>query len=298
MNTVLGAACAVLAAIALVGFPLAGLRLDLAGAAGSVFSVVALLALYLRYRKRDLPRLRDTALFTFWGVLLSTLYLLPMYVLARRALPFRDDALRAADAMLGIEVPRVLAWMSAHPRTRQLFDVSYDTLQFGCLFALMVPPLAGKPERTRTLLFALVFASFGTLAMFAIFRAIGPWEAYSLSPTPWQQGCGEACRALESAAPYVVDLRRPDPLIAFPSWHAILAVLAALSLAGIRFLLVPSIVWGALVVLSTVTTGWHYLTDSLAGVLFAVAAWAIGTALDRRLSRASTRQATYSRSSR
>jgi hypothetical protein len=218
--------------------------------------------LWGRYRRRALPRLRDTAELTFWGVLLSTLYLLPMYVIARRALPFRDPALLAADAAIGFSSP----W-----RTSAL-DLAYDSLQFGCLLALMVPPLVGKPERTRTLLLALVFASLATLITFAFFRAIGPWESGGVA-SDFQRGCSRACRELASGRPYVVDLRRPDPLIAFPSWHAILAVLSAITLARVRYLLVPSIVWGTLVVVSTTTTGWHYVVDTLAGMGFAGAAW-------------------------
>jgi membrane-associated phospholipid phosphatase len=140
----------------------------------------------------------------------------------------------------------------------------------------MLPPLVGKAERTRTLLVALVFSSLATLVTFAFFRAIGPWEG-TLAGTPIQRGCSQACRALEDGAPYVVDLRRPDPLIAFPSWHAILAVLSAITLARIRWLAAPAIVWGALVVASTVTTGWHYAIDTLAGVAVAALAWTVAS---------------------
>jgi membrane-associated phospholipid phosphatase len=263
MRRLVGGCCALFAIVALIGFPLAGLSLDVRGALPSVFAVVALLGLYLRYRKRALPRLRETAELTFWGVLLSTLYILPMYVVARRPVPFSDALLRTTDAWFHV------------PRTSAL-DVAYDSLQFGCLLALMLPPLVGKAERTRTLLVALVFSSIATLVTFALFRAIGPWEG-TLTATPIQRGCSMACRALEDSAPYVVDLRRPDPLIAFPSWHAILAVLSSITLFRVRWLAVPSIVWGALVVASTVTTGWHYTIDTLAGVAVAALAWALAS---------------------
>ncbi|MGZ3423504.1 MAG: phosphatase PAP2 family protein [Polyangiales bacterium] len=263
MRWLVGGCCALFALVALVGFPLCKLSLDVRGALPSVFAVVALLLLYLRYRKRTLERLRETAELTFWGVLLSTLYLLPMYVIARRTIPFSDALLHTTDTWFHV------------PRTKAL-DLAYDSLQFGCLLALMVPPLAGKPERTRTLLVALVFSSIATLATFAFFRAIGPWEG-GFEPSSFQRGCSQACRTLASGAPYVVDLRRPDPLIAFPSWHAILAVLAAITLARVRFLLVPSIVWGGLVVASTITTGWHYVLDTIAGVAFAAIAWLLAS---------------------
>ena len=67
------------------------------------------------------------------------------------------------------------------------------------------------------------------------------------------------------SVPFVI----PGRMICFPSFHTILAVLAAIALWPLPRLRWMAAVWGTLIVVSTVTTGTHYLIDVLAG--FAVA---------------------------
>ena len=60
------------------------------------------------------------------------------------------------------------------------------------------------------------------------------------------------------------------------AFHTVLAVLSALAL---RF--VPYLRWGvallsALIIISTITTGWHYLVDILAGFLIAAVSVLVG----------------------
>jgi membrane-associated phospholipid phosphatase len=61
--------------------------------------------------------------------------------------------------------------------------------------------------------------------------------------------------------------------VCFPSFHAAWAVLAALALWSVKPLRVPAVVLASLIVISTVTTGWHYAVDTLAGVSLAIGAW-------------------------
>jgi membrane-associated phospholipid phosphatase len=67
-----------------------------------------------------------------------------------------------------------------------------------------------------------------------------------------------------------------------PSFHVIWAILSAQALSSFRWL--KPVVWpyAALVLISTVTTGWHYVVDVFAGVLIsAVAVWAARQVLSR-----------------
>jgi membrane-associated phospholipid phosphatase len=61
----------------------------------------------------------------------------------------------------------------------------------------------------------------------------------------------------------------PDVLICFPSFHVIWAILFAQALWGFRYLRIPVALLAGLIIMSTLTTGWHYFVDVLAGILLA-----------------------------
>jgi membrane-associated phospholipid phosphatase len=259
-----------------------GLALEPRGLVGIAAGEGALLVLQAYAALRKLARVQDVARWAFWGVLVSTLYAVPMYALAHRAVAFHDEGLRHADGWLGVDVAAIAHWVRARPWADGASIAAYQSLPLGCIAALVVPSLAGAPEATRTMLVALGLASFLTLAVYGVFRGVGPWIGYAgLAPTAEQAACGDLCRALAGGARFVVDVQRPDPLIAFPSWHTILAALAAAALARVRFLGPVACAWGAAVALSTVTTGWHYAVDTVAGLVLAGGCWAAARAVLR-----------------
>ena len=75
--------------------------------------------------------------------------------------------------------------------------------------------------------------------------------------------------ALQAPGWFMIDFRYKEGLICFPSYHTILAVLAAAALSRVPYLCPTAFVWAALIVFSTVTTGSHYVVDVLAGLLVA-----------------------------
>ncbi|HLD84542.1 MAG TPA: phosphatase PAP2 family protein [Coxiellaceae bacterium] len=61
-------------------------------------------------------------------------------------------------------------------------------------------------------------------------------------------------------------------VISFPSFHAIWITLIVFFLWPFRFIKIPALIYGIAVLLTTVLTGWHYLMDSIAGIVIAYAA--------------------------
>ena len=66
-----------------------------------------------------------------------------------------------------------------------------------------------------------------------------------------------------------LSLNEAEGLITFPSFHTTWAILLALACAHRRVLFGFSALLNGLVVLATMTTGWHYLSDVLAGIVLA-----------------------------
>jgi membrane-associated phospholipid phosphatase len=58
-------------------------------------------------------------------------------------------------------------------------------------------------------------------------------------------------------------------IVSFPSFHVIWAVLCARALWGFRYLRIPVTVLSGMIILSTLTTGWRYLSDVIAGAIVA-----------------------------
>ena len=66
-------------------------------------------------------------------------------------------------------------------------------------------------------------------------------------------------------------------IVSFPSFHTIWAVLSSYALWGFRFLRWPSVICAVLIILSTMTTGWHYFADVLGGLILAFVSIEIAT---------------------
>jgi membrane-associated phospholipid phosphatase len=231
----------------------------------------ALLALLLAgaafYRWRGLPRAVNLIMMTFWGVLVTNLYLIPEHLAARRAAPWGDALLARMDAALGVEVPDVMRVVQALPAVSRVLAFVYGLLIFLLALAVMVPPMCGRMDKAKEYAVACLFAAAVSIPLVAACPAIGPWSVYGYTPSPEQEGTTHTLLALRSGAPFLLDLGNQDGLICFPSFHTILAVLTAVALWPNRYLRWPCAVLAGLIVLSTLTTGWHYLSDVLGGLV-------------------------------
>ena len=90
---------------------------------------------------------------------------------------------------------------------------------------------------------------------------------------------------LQASGWYVFDSATAG-LIALPSFHTVLAVLTGVALWAVPYVRWFGAALAALIVISTVTTGWHYVSDVLAGLaltLVAVAAARAYTQLEARI---------------
>lgn len=239
--------------------------------------LAALLGVYTRLARA--PRLRLALEASLFGIVISTAFNFPMYLLARHGGGFADGALRRADAALGIDVPALARWVSLHPRVEHTQALIYGSLHLVSGAALLIPALAGRSRWVSELLVALAVSVLASLLILTCVRAIGPWDGGAFGASVEQQSCAGVLRALQAGTALTIDLSRPAPLIAFPSWHVILALLSAHALGRFEYLRVPAIVWATAIALSTLTSGWHYGVDVLGGVAVAASSIFVSKAL-------------------
>ncbi|APS00063.1 phosphatase PAP2 family protein [Pajaroellobacter abortibovis] len=225
------------------------------------------------YEHRD-PRLAEIIRIATLGLLLSNAYAIPMYWIAAHGGPFVDPILTQIDASCGIHVASWVLTVRSQPALDVLSTWFYHSLPYELLGALLIPPLLGHVERAREFLLALLYASILSLGLFVWIQGIGPWTNGHFEPTEQQAATEVLLKALHSKQPVQLALSSPGPLIAFPSWHTIFAILAAFAFRYHRGLSIVTTLWSGAIIAATAVSGWHYMVDVAGGI--GIAWFAIG----------------------
>jgi membrane-associated phospholipid phosphatase len=221
---------------------------------------------YCWWAKRH--RLLQACSLAFWASVLSTLLKFPLYIAGRSQVALKDDSLAHIDRILRIEVPSVLHAMAPHAWARAVLAVSYDMLFPLMVVAAILPALRFRFSAAKELIVAISFATLVGAPLFALIPAIGPWTVYGYAPLPLQAQTRALFLSLRTGGIHLIDLNEPG-FVCFPSFHVLLAVLSAVALCSIKPLRIPAVLIAALITLSTLTTGWHYVTDVIGGLVLA-----------------------------
>lgn len=184
--------------------------------------------------------------------------------------PLADSWLMNCDAAMGIHLPSIVDWMSAHPGVRAVFDASYSSVMLSTLLALIVLGLDDDCRRMQEFVLQFMLAGLLTTAVFFVLPAAGPFVAYGYELRPDQQRFLTHFESLRSGQFHHVSLNHLEGLITFPSFHTAWALLLAWGFRHYRLLRWPLLVLNLMVVFSTLTTGWHYGADVVGGTLVAV----------------------------
>lgn len=183
-----------------------------------------------------------------------------------------DDAVRRWDLALGWDVPAVLRWTAQRPWLRGFLDLVYMTTDLQLPLIGFLPWWKGDKARLRALTLALLWAHLAGFLFYYLWPTSGPTAACASPDFPPMQ-------LLTSLKFRLVHEGRPVPsllggMIGFPSFHVAWAVLIPWAALGTRWFK-PLVVLNALVILSTVLLGWHFLSDVPSGLALGfAAAWA------------------------
>lgn len=226
------------------------------------------------------PRLLTPGLFAalqcaYYGVRRDlALYALAMIVLAAlvtgaQFTPFPpiDPLLVRADRALGFDTVAVLSWTCARPALRRLLAACYASTDLQLALVPLAAFLSPDRRRARVFLRAIVYTSLAGTLFYYAWPSSGPAGAF---PSPLFAG-EQRLTAMKFFA--VHHFRPVDTLaggmVAFPSFHVAWSILLPYAAGGRRRLFWPVTALNALVILSTVLLGWHYLVDVPAGILLA-----------------------------
>jgi membrane-associated phospholipid phosphatase len=140
------------------------------------------------------------------------------------------------------------------------------------LLALIVLGLDSNVWRLREFVLHFILAGLITTVCFFFLPAACPVGAYGYEATPMQQRFLDHFFALRAGEFPLVSMNNLEGLITFPSFHTTWALLVAYAFRHYRWLFAPMILLNAGVAISTVTTGFHYATDVIGGIVTAAVA--------------------------
>lgn len=194
------------------------------------------------------------------------------FPLASLDLPSVDRSLIQFDSMLGNDWLAHFELICADPTVYSFVELIYRALLFQVPIVCAVVGTL-DPLRLRILVLANALALSLTLALATLWPAGGAFMAFFKPPYA-------ASMASQFAAVRDGSLRALDPevmtgIIAFPSYHTILAILIGLSFRGVPVLFPFVAAFQFAIIFSARSMGGHYYADILAGILIACASnWA------------------------
>lgn len=221
----------------------------------------------------------DAALILFWAWCENDIIPYMVRATVRLRTPLADNWLGRVDQHFGVSVPAIMRW-SEHHWIGHLITGTYSWATGFLLAAVLIPVLLQKRMAAKRLLVANLIAFLLCVPVYALMPAVGPWHFYQFPLSVSSRYISEpVLYALRQPGPYVLHDQMAG-VITFPSFHVVWAVLCAASFWTIRWLRVLACLLAALICVSTLTTGWHYFTDLLGGLLVAsVSLWITGRIL-------------------
>lgn len=248
---------------------------------------VLLFALHAYYKRRNrserLHLLTGSMAILLWSAATAAIV---AHVGMRIRMPLVDPVLAAADRSIGVDTPALVLATAREPRFASFLGVIYMTAVPAVLFSVIALSLMGRARRTWELLFgycsglqiaALVSVFFPALDNFAY--------AHLTSSRTVGLPAGSGTFFLPSINYFrngtnpVVDVGHFNGVVAFPSFHAIMALIVAYALRNSGLLTIAAYAWSVALLVSTIPIGGHYVVDVIGGAIL----WLAGITLTRRL---------------
>ena len=264
-------AISLLLLISLADCVLTGIKLPDLGAWAIIFLVLSamLLPIPAYWYEKGRADLLDSALTLLWALVIRMIIPISVQVAARLRMPLQDSCFGRVDEHLGVSVPAIMSWASRH-WLGSVLNGSYAWVVILLPLSVLVPALAGKLKYAKEFLVANLISFAIGIPLFALLPAIGPWRYFHFPPSQAQTtACELPLLAIRLHGVYVLGSQEAG-VVCFPSFHVAWAIFFAAALWGFRWLRIPVVVVSAMVILSTMTTGWHYFVDVLGGIVLAV----------------------------
>ncbi|MDQ8731247.1 phosphatase PAP2 family protein [Bradyrhizobium daqingense] len=227
---------------------------------------------------RGNPRVYAT-LFTLAQIILILILVTSLgYIAASAALPMQEARLLAFDRALGLDFRAYLSFVNDRPGLIRALAPTYNSIFVQLAVLVVLLPLCGFYRRAAEFVLCFALTLIVTTVISTLVPATGVYHALGLLPADHPNiepsVYYDTLRELplvRDGTTRVLDAFSLGPLLTFPSFHAITAVLYAWALWPIGWLRVAGTLWNAVVLAATPIGGGHFFVDVIAGVGIAFA---------------------------
>jgi membrane-associated phospholipid phosphatase len=190
-----------------------------------------------------------------------------------------DPVFAAADrALFGVDWKTDVPAMTSTPLIGHVLSYAYVSLNWQPFFMIGYLFLADKGPRFWQALTATAITLVICIGLFPLFPAVGGYVHFQIPhtavpnvwvPSAWHYP--ETLRALKDGVLDTLGIKAVEGIVAMPSFHASSAVILAWAF-WTTLLRWPFLVLNALMLVSSVPIGGHYIVDVVAGMAVAVLA--------------------------
>jgi membrane-associated phospholipid phosphatase len=178
--------------------------------------------------------------------------------------PLADAMFDHADKALGFDWLAWFRWVDHHALVHRLLILSYDSM-LPQLFLLLVIFSYVEPRRVQELILAGMLALIVICPIIYALPSIGAYAPHGIAAgVGWENDI----RDMRSHAVFLIKPK--EGIVTFPSYHTVLAVLFIHMGRGKGWLFYILLLLNALMSVSVMNAGGHYLVDMLGGIAVAL----------------------------
>ncbi|KAF0116724.1 MAG: hypothetical protein FD150_236 [Rhodobacteraceae bacterium] len=243
---------------------------------------LAAVGAYVRQTK-GAPRIAlalvGTAIFTGFTAV-SSVFIFALFPLQN---PLIDLTLIELDAALGYDWSSLVAWLAGFPVFAKVLGYVYHSSLVQILLTIILLAGLSREIALHRFLFVGILTLILAVAIWWIVPSVGPSAFQSIPEADrlatglyFNPAYGAYLRELVEVGPRVITPEVVTGVVAFPSYHIIMALMVVWSARG-TFAFLPALGTNIAMVPATLTHGGHHLIDLFAGlVVFIFAVWVAG----------------------
>jgi hypothetical protein len=249
----------IVAAVDWIGALHAGFEIGGIFAAVQVVMMFAGLGFVLDYFDRARPVSEATQYCALW-IAFSIAILIYSYVVATLRMPMWDARFARMDSALGFNWNAGFAWATElNWRLQSILNFAYGSMMIQVFASIAYFVVIKRSDRNRELLWIGMLAVLISISLSGLFPALGPYGRTGMPP--WSA----ALVTIRNGGLSKFTLREMTGIVAFPSCHAITAIVLVYVHRPPLRSFVPVAILNALMLIATPFAGHHYLVDILAG---------------------------------